>query len=93
MLLYTTGLGQTNPAYPFGQVLTTAYPVANLSQVSVLIGGQLALVQYAGMTYAGLFQINIQVPSGIVAGDQPVVLGMGGQFSQPNVYLTCGGAN
>jgi uncharacterized protein (TIGR03437 family) len=91
ILLFATGLGQTNPPYPAGQVLTAAYPVPDLSKVSVLIGGQPALVQFAGMTYAGVFQINIQVPNGIPAGDQPIVLSVAGQASLPAVYLTFGG--
>jgi uncharacterized protein (TIGR03437 family) len=91
ILLFATGLGQTNPPYPVGQVLTAAYPVPDLSRVSVSIGGQPAMVQFAGMTYAGVFQINIQVPNGIPAGDQPIVLGVAGQASLPTVYLTFGG--
>jgi len=91
ILLFATGLGQTSPPYPVGQVLSGAYPVADLSKVSVLIGGQPALVQFAGMTYAGVFQINIQVPNGIPAGDQSIVLGVAGQTSLPSVYLTFGG--
>jgi len=90
ILLYATGLGQTNPAYPVGQVLTTAYPIADLSQISVWIGGQPAPVQFAGMTYAGLFQINIQVPNGVPSGNQPVVIQIGGQSSQSAVVLTVG---
>jgi len=93
LLLFATGLGSTNPPYPVGQALTTAYPVPDLSQVSVLIAGQPATVLFAGMTYPGLFQINIQVPNGIRAGDQPIVLRVAGQVSQSNVYLTCGGGN
>jgi uncharacterized protein (TIGR03437 family) len=91
ILLFATGLGQTNPPYPVGQVLTAACPVPDLSKVSVLIGGQPALVHFAGMTYAGVFQVNIQVPNGIPAGDQPIVLGVAGQASLPTVYLTFGG--
>ena len=91
IMLFATGLGQTNPPYPVGQVLTAAYPVPDISQVSVLIGGKPAIVGYAGMTYAGVFQINIQVPNGVPAGDQPVVLGIAGQASLPGVYLTIGG--
>jgi uncharacterized protein (TIGR03437 family) len=93
ILLFATGLGQTNPPYPVGQVLTAAYPVPDLSKVSVLIGGQPALVQFAGMTYAGLFQINIQAPNGVPAGNQPIVLTVGEQVSQSAVYLTLGSAN
>ncbi len=89
--LFATGLGQTNPPYPVGQVLTTAYPVPNLSTITVLIGGKPAIVGFAGMTYPGLFQINIQVPSGVPAGDQPIVLVDSGQASLPTVYLTFGG--
>ena len=91
ILLFATGLGTTNPPYPVGKVLTSAYPVPDLSTVSVLIGGTPATVQFAGMTYSGLFQINIQIPSGIPAGDQPIVLGVAGQASLPAVYLTLGG--
>jgi uncharacterized protein (TIGR03437 family) len=91
LLLYATALGQTNPPYPFGQVLVTAYPVADLSQLSALVAGQSASVLYAGMTYPGVFQINIQVPSGVPAGDQPLVIRLGAQTSQPGVYLTFSG--
>ena len=91
LLLFATGLGQTNPPYPVGQVLTTAYPVPDLSKVSVLIGGNPASVLFAGMTYSGLFQINIQVPNGTPAGDQAIVVAVGGQESLPAVYLTFGG--
>jgi uncharacterized protein (TIGR03437 family) len=90
ILLYATGLGNTNPAYPVGQVLTTAYPIANPSQVSVLIGGQPAPVLFAGMVYAGVFQVNIQVPANVPAGDQAVILSIAGQPSQQNVFLTFG---
>ena len=91
IVLYATGLGATSPPYPVGQVLTTAYPVQSLSKVSVLIAGKPAKVLFAGMTYPGLFQINLQVPDGIPAGDQPVVLGVAGQTSVPRVYVTFGG--
>jgi uncharacterized protein (TIGR03437 family) len=91
VLLFATGLGQTNPPYPVGQVLTAAYPIPDLSKVSVLVGGKPANVMFAGMTYPGLFQINIQVPSGVPVGDQPIVLGVAGQASLPGVYLTFGG--
>ena len=89
--LFATGLGPTNPAYPIGQVLTSAYPVPDLSKISVLVGGVPAVVGFAGMTYPGLFQINIQVPSGVPMGDQTIVLGDGGQKSISAVYLTLGG--
>jgi uncharacterized protein (TIGR03437 family) len=89
--LFATGFGATNPPYPAGQVLTAAYPIADLSTVNVQIGGVSATVLYAGMTYPGVFQINMQVPSGVPTGDQPLTLEVAGQSSQANVYLTFGG--
>ena len=86
--LYATGLGSTNPPYPSGQVLTKPYPISNPSSVSVSVGGQPAVVQFAGMTMPGVFQVNIQVPAGIPSGNLPVVLQIGGQSSQPNAVLT-----
>ena len=75
-----------------GRYSTAAYAVQDLSKVTVLVGGKPASVLFAGMTYPGLFQINIQVPNGIPAGDQSIVLGVSGQVSLPKVYLTFGGA-
>jgi uncharacterized protein (TIGR03437 family) len=81
LTLYATGLGQTTPPYPVGQVLSGAYPIADLSQVQVLFGTRPAKVLWAGMTFAGVFQINVQVPDGIAAGEAPVVLKIGSQSS------------
>jgi hypothetical protein len=67
-------LGQTKPTYPVGQVLNTAYPIADLSQVRVMVGGQPATALFAGVTFAGVFQVNIEVPAGITTGDLPVTL-------------------
>ena len=87
LTLYATGLGQTNPPYPAGQVLSGAYPVADLSQVQVLFGTRPAKVLWAGMTFAGVFQINVQVPDGVAAGEAPVVLKIGAQSSAQATVL------
>jgi uncharacterized protein (TIGR03437 family) len=68
-------------------VLSKAYPIADLSQVRVLIGRQPAVVQFAGVTFAGVFQVNVQVPDGIDEGNLPVVVQIGSQSSQSNVVL------
>jgi uncharacterized protein (TIGR03437 family) len=88
LVLYATGLGQTTPPYPVGQVLSKAFPISDLSQVHVLIGGQPAAVLFAGMTFAGVFQVNIQVPRGIATGDLPIALQIGTQSSSQNTVLT-----
>jgi uncharacterized protein (TIGR03437 family) len=86
--LYVNGLGATRTPVPAGQVLNTDYPIDDLARVSVTIGGLPAAVQYAGMTFAGLFQVNVEVPAGVQAGEQAVVLTVDGQPTQPNALLT-----
>src|ERR1019366_9237882 len=85
--LYGTGLGQTTPAYPAGQVISGAFPVTDLSQVQVLFGTRPTKVLFAGMTFAGVFQINVQVPDGIATGEVPVVLKFGSQSSAQTTVL------
>ena len=41
----------------------------------------------AGLVSPGLWQINIQIPSGLVGGNQPLVLSVNGATSQPNVTI------
>jgi uncharacterized protein (TIGR03437 family) len=58
--------------------------------VTVQIGGQPATVLYAGAApdlVAGVFQINVQVPTGLQAGNQPVVVTVGTKTSPANVTL------
>jgi uncharacterized protein (TIGR03437 family) len=83
VVVYCTGLGATNPAVRSGEAAPT--PPAALAKVttpvSVTVGGQPAVVQYAGLTpgYAGLYQVNVQVPSGITPGSSvPLVLSQDG---------------
>jgi uncharacterized protein (TIGR03437 family) len=84
---YGTGFGPTNPAYPEGQILTQAYPLPT-GAVTVKVGGVNAQVVWAGLTYAGVYQINIVVPS-LPDGDYAVVATIAG-YSSPDAkaYLT-----
>jgi uncharacterized protein (TIGR03118 family) len=58
--LYGTGFGATNPVFPDGVVITSAYPLVALPTVT--IGGVNANVTFAGLTGAGLYQINVTIP-------------------------------
>ena len=89
--LFASGLGPTNPPAPAGLVLRQAYPLADLSRVRVTMGGVEAPVQWAGMTYAGVFQVNVQVPAGVPPGNQPVELEVDGERTQAGVYLAFAG--
>jgi uncharacterized protein (TIGR03437 family) len=73
--------------YPVGQVLSDAYPISDLSRVKATIGGKAAPVWYAGLTFAGVFQVNVQVPAGIPDGELPVALTVDGKSSPPGTVL------
>jgi uncharacterized protein (TIGR03437 family) len=88
--LYGTGMGPTSPAAPDGVVFAQAYPVANLSAFSVTIGGTVVKVIFAGLVGPGLFQIDIQIPSGIPAGDQALILNVSGTPTQSNMVISMG---
>lgn len=69
--VWATGLGAVNNAPGTGQL-------------SVTVGGATAPVSYAGLApnFAGLYQLNIEVPTGMAAG-LPVVISTGGATSKP----------
>jgi uncharacterized protein (TIGR03437 family) len=83
VVIYCTGLGATNPAARSGEAAPgPPSPLAKVvTPVSVTIGGQAAVVQFAGLTpgYAGLYQVNVQIPAGITPGSAvPLVLSQDG---------------
>jgi uncharacterized protein (TIGR03437 family) len=86
LVIYCAGLGAVSPAVPAG----SAAPVSTLSNTvnttTVKVGGQPAQVLFAGLApgFAGLYQVNAIVPSGITPdANVPVVLTVGGISSSP----------
>lgn len=84
LLIFATGLGMvTNP--PPTAALALSAPLSYLiGYPSATIGGVPAPVSFAGLApgYVGLYQVNVQVPQGVAAGDAvPVVLSIGANFS------------
>jgi uncharacterized protein (TIGR03437 family) len=86
IILWGTGLGPSDPATPAGQLVTQAAPLAN--RATVLIGGEEADVQWAGISAAGLWQINVAVPGDLANGDATVVAEVGGVSTQSNALIT-----
>jgi uncharacterized protein (TIGR03437 family) len=84
--IYATGLGPTTPTVPAGQLLVTAAPLSDITQLHVSIGGAAATVQYAGIVSPGEYQINAIVPQ-LVDGEQPIVAAIGGASSQSGISL------
>ena len=65
--LYAVGFGPTNPALPSGQALTT-YGTAT-DTIQLLINNKSVTPSFAGITEAGLYQINLTIPAGLGTGD------------------------
>jgi uncharacterized protein (TIGR03437 family) len=68
LVLYGVGFGPTAPPVPAGKVFSGSAPT--VTPVTVTIGGVDAVVAFAGITQAGLYQINVTIPAGTGNGDQ-----------------------
>jgi uncharacterized protein (TIGR03437 family) len=82
--LYGTGFGPTSPVVEPGTVFSGSAPTAN--PVTATIGGSPAVVSYAGLVGAGLYQINVTVPS-LTDGTYPVVGTVAGVSTQTGVSV------
>ncbi len=74
--IYGTGFGPTNPAVAAGQVFTGAAPTTN--PVTLRINTVNVTPSFAGLSGAGLYQLNLTVPSGLGTGDVPLQATVGG---------------
>jgi uncharacterized protein (TIGR03437 family) len=90
VVLYATGEGATNPTGVDGQIAASVFSKPT-SEVSATIGGAPAEVLYAGAApglVAGVFQVNVRVPSSTAPGSAvPVQLRVGGATSRTGVTL------
>jgi uncharacterized protein (TIGR03437 family) len=80
VLIYCTGLGAVSPTPTDG---TAATGQSTIATPKVTIGGVNAPVSFSGLApdFVGLNQVNVQIPSGLKAGNQPVVMTSGGVSS------------
>ena len=89
MVLYATGEGQTVPAGMDGTLAQAPSPEP-LFPVSLTIGGFPADIVFAGSApgFAGLLQVNAQVPMEVTPGSAvPVSLTIGNASSQPGITM------
>ncbi|HLY18372.1 MAG TPA: TIGR03118 family protein [Bryobacteraceae bacterium] len=86
IVMYGTGFGVTNPAAPEGMVITTPLPLA-AGFPTITFNGAAGQVRYSSLTYAGLFQINVTIPTSAPSGDVAVVAQVGPESSPANVVI------
>jgi uncharacterized protein (TIGR03437 family) len=86
VLIYCTGLGYVVAPLPADGVAATGQMTMNTPTVT--IGGANAPVSFSGLApgYVGLYQVNAQVPAGLAAKNQPVIITISG-FTSKSVLL------
>ncbi|MDR3699782.1 MAG: hypothetical protein P4L56_09125 [Candidatus Sulfopaludibacter sp.] len=90
--LYATGGGATSPSSTDGAIATGPAQLAQTATVS--IGGKNATVAYAGAAPGspnGVVQINVQIPSGLPAGQAEVLVQIGGVSSPTGATIAVSG--
>jgi uncharacterized protein (TIGR03437 family) len=82
VLIYCTGLGAVSSP-PASGAASNAQPT--VFTPTVRIGGASARVIFSGLApgFAGLNQVNVEVPPGLASGNQPVVITVSGASSNP----------
>jgi uncharacterized protein (TIGR03437 family) len=93
LILYLTGLGATEPSAITGAGGATSEPFNRVTEMpDVYIGGQAAVVEFAGVApgLAGVYQLNVVVP-GQFASDKIVVLAAGHLSQRLDVAVTVPG--
>lgn len=83
--LFGIGFGPTNPVVLSGQAYSSAAPTVN--HVQVQVNGVSITPAFAGLTGAGLYQINVTLPPGLGTGDQPLLATVAGVQTQSTVVV------
>jgi uncharacterized protein (TIGR03437 family) len=83
VLIFCTNLGAVSPAIADGA--PGSGQQKTVAATTVTIGGAPAPVSFSGLAsgFVGLYQVNAQVPTGLAAKNQPVIVKVGGASSVP----------
>ena len=87
MVIYLTGLGDTDIPVPSGTA-SPSNPPANVLDTPILtLNGNQIPVLFAGLTptLVGLYQINFQVPQTLVTGEYPLLISQNGTVSNQTI--------
>ena len=85
--LWGTGFGPTTPSVPAGVLFSGAAALPASDQLAIAISDVPATVLFAGLSEAGLYQLNVIVPE-VPDGDQLVTAQVQGVSTQQALYLT-----
>jgi uncharacterized protein (TIGR03437 family) len=84
LAIFCTGLGAVDQSIPDGAAAPGMPPANTVVKARVTIGGKDAMVSFAGLSpgFAGLYQIDAEVPAGVASGsDVPVIVTIAGESS------------
>jgi len=84
--LFATGFGPTNPVVRAGQAYSGA--ARTVDAVNVQIGTWNVTPMFAGLSGAGLVQINVTIAGGVGTGDVPLVATVGGAQTPAGVVIS-----
>jgi uncharacterized protein (TIGR03437 family) len=84
--LFGNGFGPTTPSVAAGAPFSGAAPTT--SPVTLRINNVSVTPSFAGLSGAGLYQLNLTVPSGLGTGDVPLVSAVGGVQTPAGVVIS-----
>jgi uncharacterized protein (TIGR03437 family) len=78
--MYCTGLGEVTNQPPSGSPSSTNSLALTTATPTVIVGGAPATVPYSGLApgWAGLYQVNVQIPESVTGGVATVSMSIGG---------------
>jgi uncharacterized protein (TIGR03437 family) len=84
--LFGGGFGPTSPPVAAGAIFSGA--ASTTTAVSLLINNVSFIPSFAGLSGAGLYQINFTVPPGLGTGDVALAATVAGASTQPDVVIS-----
>ena len=85
LTIYAIGLGELNRAVAAGQPAPGSPPVGTRNPVQIRIDDVSLTPSFAGLSpgFAGLYQVNVQLPDGLRGGSHSLVVVVGATGSKP----------
>jgi uncharacterized protein (TIGR03437 family) len=84
--LFALGMGPTSPKVAAGQAFSGV--AATTNPVNLLVNGVGVTPTFAGISGAGLYQINLTIPAGLGSGDVPLAATVGGAQTPSYVVIS-----